>query len=81
MKQLKRELGIWQWQVGFVRCYEVLPKAWRLVFMIFKLIKFPEEGSYTKKGYYKGVFWISKRIIWHPITLLKRFLDKRFPKY
>ena len=80
MKPLKPELNVWQCRIGFQRCRQVRLPAWRLCFKIFKLKSFPKAGECIGKENYKGIFWQS-RIIYNPITLLKRFLDKRFYNY
>ena len=74
--KFKKKLNKWQFEIGFIRSWEVLPKAWRFRIAIVKITRVPEEGERIKKEkHYKGIFWES-RIIWHPLTLLRRFLDR-----
>jgi len=74
--KIERKLNKWQFEIGLIRAWEFLPKAWRFKLAIVKITKFPNENEMPKKEkHYKGIFWQS-RTIWHPLTLLKRFLDK-----
>lgn len=74
--KISKELNKWQISIGFVRVWEVLPKAWRFRFAIFNLTSLPEIGSFLEKKNYKGVFWQSG-IIWHPFTHIKNWLNSR----
>lgn len=75
--KLKRKLNKWQTEIGFIRVWEVYPpKAWRFRFAVLKITQFPEEGELMEKKHYKGIFWESK-VIWHPLTKIKRFLERR----